>query len=205
MAHGRHSVTFAARGFVLVLSHPHGRVHEGMKRQEDGGGLCGPSQCPTVAQPFPQRHVCHSLTRELGRAQISTAQPFLGEAEPGPDGCRLPLGWLSGADHPCFSGPAMLSLFRLLPAVAEHRRSGLSPAALVTQDSSHGCAIDQVTPPAQAAPAAASSQLVPSGSCRLLPRRPSPLCLQPARRRPEGPGPAREIRSSQPPAVFIRN
>lgn len=69
-------------------------------------GLCGPSQCSTVAQPFPQRHVCHSLTRELGRAQISTAQPFLEEAEPGPDGCRLPLSRLSEANHPCF--PSLL-------------------------------------------------------------------------------------------------
>lgn len=40
-----------------------------------------------MVQPFPQRHMCHSLTRELGQAQISTAQPFLEEAEPGPDGC----------------------------------------------------------------------------------------------------------------------
>lgn len=81
-------------------------------------GLCGPSHCSTVDQPFPQRHVCHSLTRELGRAQISTAQPFLGEPEPGPDGCRLPLGWLSEADHPCFQGLprcSCLGSFLLLP------------------------------------------------------------------------------------------
>lgn len=134
-----------------------------------------------MAQPFPQRHVCHSLTRELGRAQISTAQAFLGEAEPGPDGCRLPLGRLSNVDHPCFSRPVTLPLFRLLPAVAEHRFSSLPPAAPATQDCSHGRAIDQVTPPVQGAPAAAAGQFVPSfsngacRSCRLLPGGP-PLC-----------------------------
>lgn len=107
-------------------------------------GLCGPSQCSTVAQPFPQRHVCHSLTRELGRAQISTAQPFLEEAGPGPDGCRLPLGWLAEADHSRFHS---LLLFRLPPAISESRLSNLSPAALATQDSSHGRAIDYPTSP----------------------------------------------------------
>lgn len=135
-------------------------------------GLCGPSQCSTVAQPFPQRHVCHSLTRELGRAQISTAQPFLGEAEPGPDECRLPLGRLSEADHPCLHGLLRCScLGSFLPLLSR----GLAICHLLPWPPRTGRAIDQVTPPAQAAPPAATGQLVPSfsnGACgcrRLLP------------------------------------
>lgn len=33
------------------------------------GGLRNPSLHPKVAQPFPQGHVCHLLTLELGWAQ----------------------------------------------------------------------------------------------------------------------------------------
>lgn len=57
-----------------------------------------------------------------------------------------------------------LPQFRLLPATAEYRLSNLPPAAPATQDSSHSPAIDQVTPAARAAPAAAASQLVPPSS-----------------------------------------
>lgn len=169
-------------------------------------GLCGPSQCSTVVQPFPQRHVCHSLTRELGWAQISTAQPFLEEAEPGPDGCRLPLGWLAEADLLAFTARSCLGSLLLSPSI------GLAichlllwppriPATAVPLIRlPHQPRLPLMQPLASSCPVSRMGPVGPAGSSQ----EPSPPCLQPARR-PEGPGPAREIRSSQPPAVFIRN
>lgn len=117
-----------------------------------------------------------------------------------------------GLDRLCsFFVLVALPQFRLLPATAEYRLSNLPPAAPATRDSSRSPVIDQVTPAAWAAPAAAASRLVPPSSPpgaagpagpsqEALPAGPVP---KPARL--EGPGPAREIRSSRPPAVFIRN
>lgn len=147
--------------------------------------VLGTSGNPSVhlqaAQPFPQRHPCHLLTLELGWAQMSTAQAISGgDREPGHDQSWLPLGWagLRRALTIPASSPVLVALpqFRLLPATAEHRLSNLPPAAPATQDSSHSRAIDQVTPP----PQAAASQLVPhllKQGLQVLqapPRRPSP-------------------------------
>lgn len=97
---------------------------------------------------------------------MSTAQAVSGgDREPGHDQSWLLLGWagLRRALTIPASSPVLAALpqFRLLPATAEYRLSNLPPAAPATQDSSHSRAIDQVTPPPQAALVAAVSQLVP--------------------------------------------
>lgn len=170
-----------------------------------------PPNCSMVAQPFPQRHVYHLLTRELGRAQISTAQPFLGGPEPGPDGCRLPLGRLSEADHPCSHGLprcSCLSSFLLLPSTGLAichllpwpPRTPAIARSLIRLP--HQPRLPLLQPLASSCPVSRMGPVGPAGSSQEA--LPSVLCREPARR-PEGPGPAREIRSSQPPAVFIRN
>lgn len=90
-------------------------------------------------------------------------------------------GWpVEGRNHPCFfSRSVALPQFKLLPATAEYRLRNLPPAAPATQDSSHRCAIDHVTLPAQAAllplPASSCSGLVQGLQVpQAPPRRPSP-------------------------------
>lgn len=166
-----------------------------------------PSPHPQVAHPFPQRHACRSLTWGWARLRCQVHWPFLGEMRSvGPAGGGpwppLPLPSLGlHCPHLGFFRPLLstgLAIYHSLPRA--------------TQDSSHSRAIDQVTPrppphpgppccqPARApsppvgawSPAGSSQEALPAArACRLRGRRAL--------------GPAREIRSSQPPAVFIRN
>lgn len=178
-----------------------------------------PSLHPQVAQPFLQRHACHLLTWSWAGSNVnctshSWRRPRAWECAGVRVGVLTALGWVGLWRSSAIPASSLILVaspqFRLLLATAEHRLSHLLPAAPATQDSSHSRAIDQVTPPQPRAaslpgsscPVFSSGGSGPSGSSQEALPTPGP-CLQPARL--EGPGPAREIRSSRPPAVFIRN
>lgn len=188
-----------------------GRSASGGLREPSGQGPAGPRglrnalPTPSGGSTFPPE--TRMPLAGWARLRCQVHRPFLGEMRsvgPAGGGPRPPLPLPSlGLHRP------HLGFFRPLLSTGLAIYHSLPRA---TQDSSHSRAIDQVTPrpppppwaallPASACPSPPVGAWSPAGSSQeALPA--ARACRLRGRR---ALGPAREIRSSQPPAVFIRN